>query len=255
MKTMAKMIIGIMQAVLIGFLICGVCMAGDQYLDDEAIPISPYGVIDTAIPTYEWTSVPGATMYCLLVENIDGVPLYLAWYTDEEAGCKDDEEYCSVTTEYFVDEGVWSVLPCSADLCGHWSELAPVELAWRDDTYARTGAWEDCEAKCHQQKVACDSGCASVGTKWIMQHCPRGCTLALYKCMQQCGPMPTDACKNKISTRLNQCPKVCRGGTGWPGSPITRCSPESACILAVCKRQDTRACRGEFMTCKHRGFQ
>lgn len=186
MKTMTRKIIGIVQAGLLCFLTCGICTADELNGIGEAIPIAPFGAIDITTPTFEWTSVPGATMYCLLVEDIEGVPLYLAWYTDEEAGCMLDEESCSVTPPNVVDGDVWYVLPCSDEECGQWSQSLSFGCI---SSYAGdyVGIMDpECIKKCSNQHSNCISGCLKVQTRQPRLFCTKVCNNARNQCTGQC---------------------------------------------------------------------
>ena len=116
-----KRAIGIL---LIGFL----CFLGCSDNDDtartvgQAIPVTPFGIIETHNPTYEWTPVPGATRYQLLVEDVSGTVIIEDWYTAEEADCESEDGLCKVTPDIEVfEENEFRVQTCANDECGLWS--------------------------------------------------------------------------------------------------------------------------------------
>ena len=116
-----KTIIGIL---LIGFLGCLGCSDNDTTATvDQAVPVAPFGITDTTTPTFEWTPVPGATRYQLLVEEND-VPIIDEWYTAEEAECASEDGLCSVTPDVSVFAGgfTWTVMSCAGEECGLWSD-------------------------------------------------------------------------------------------------------------------------------------
>lgn len=194
MKTMTKKINGVVLAVLIGFLTYGVCIADEPNGIGEPIPIAPIGIVNTAEPTYEWTAVPGATTYCLLVEDIDGVPLYLAWYTDEEAGCMNGEEFCSVTPHERVDGGAWAVLPCAAEGCGQWSTAMPFASECMGDTQRWTAMTpEECRRRCRRIQAMCNQYCDRNFPYPSQEHreCLRQCANKFAVCLRKhCRPKP-----------------------------------------------------------------
>jgi|GEM_PF-1567227 len=109
---------------LIGFL----CFLGCSDNDDtartvgQAIPVTPFGLIETHNPTYEWTPVPGATRYQLLVEDVSGTVIIEDWYTAEEADCESEDGLCKVTPDIEVfEENEFRVQTCANDECGLWS--------------------------------------------------------------------------------------------------------------------------------------
>jgi len=156
MKTIAKKIIGIMLIVMVGFFGWGVCKAEEVSALGEATPIAPFGAMDTTAPTFEWTSVPGATTYCLLIEDLEGEPVFLAWYSDEEAGCTAAEsEVCAVTPSHVVHGDAWSVLPCMEGACGQWSNPAPfgVEARSTDTSEMRQTNMSPANRNCPQQQT------------------------------------------------------------------------------------------------------
>jgi len=116
-----KKIMAISLVSLLGFLGC----SGD---DDgttppgQAIPVAPFGVIDTMTPTYAWTPVPGATRYLLMVELIGRGIEIEEWYTAEEGECSSEYGLCSVTPDINVIGDTWKVLACAGEECGLWSD-------------------------------------------------------------------------------------------------------------------------------------
>jgi hypothetical protein len=122
-----KKIIGIL---LIGFLGCLGCSDNDDATTtvDQAVPVAPFGIIDTTTPTYEWIPVPGATKYLLLVEDIDDVPVIEQWYTPVEGECASEEGLCSVTPDIDVAGDTWKVQACAEEECGLWSDDLQFEV-------------------------------------------------------------------------------------------------------------------------------
>ena len=131
-----KTIIGILLVGLFGFLGCGGSDDGTLAVG-EAIPVAPFGIIGTPSPTYEWTPVPRATKYRLVVQDKnqdstiqDTTETYIIdeWYTAEEAGCASEDGLCSVTPEIEVlEKNTWKVQPAVNSVHGSWSE----ELSFR----------------------------------------------------------------------------------------------------------------------------
>jgi hypothetical protein len=106
---------------LIGFLGCSGSNDGTSVSVGEAIPVAPFGIMDTMTPTYEWTPVSGATRYQLMVEEND-VPVIEEWYTAAEVGCASEDSLCSVTPDVDVPGDTWKVLSCAGETCGLWSD-------------------------------------------------------------------------------------------------------------------------------------
>jgi len=124
-------IIGILLLGLLGLLGCSDSNEGTLAVG-EAIPVAPFGIIETPSPTYEWTPVQGATKYRLFVQDTNQSPTLAytsevavidEWYTAEEAGCASEDGLCMATpdTEVF-DENTWKVQACGTQECGLWSE-------------------------------------------------------------------------------------------------------------------------------------
>ena len=125
-----KAIVAIVLVGLGGFLGC----SGDDGTTTvgKAIPVAPFGIIDTPTPTYEWTPVPWATKYRLVVQDTYQAPtiqdaqetaIIDEWYTAEEAGCASEDGLCAVTPDIEVfDENTWEVQACATLECGPASE-------------------------------------------------------------------------------------------------------------------------------------
>jgi len=115
-----KTIIGILLIGLLSFLGCSGSDEGTTTVG-EANPVAPFGITDSMTPTYEWTPVPGATRYQLLVEEND-VPVIEEWYTTEEVESASEDGLCSVTPEIEVSGTTWKLLACAGEECGLWSD-------------------------------------------------------------------------------------------------------------------------------------
>jgi len=119
---------------LVGFLGFLGCSGSDDgtLAVGQAIPVAPFGIIETSRPTYEWTPVPWATKYRLLVQDTNQATtdqdsnetsIIDEWYTVEEAVCDSDYGLCMVTPDIAVfEEYTWKVLACANQECGVWSE-------------------------------------------------------------------------------------------------------------------------------------
>jgi len=107
---------------VLGFLGCGGSDNGSNSGTGQSIPFAPFGLTDTTTPTYEWTSVPGATRYCLLVEDTNYVPVVEEWYTAEEARCGNGEYSCYVTPDIEVAGTTWKVRAWAGVEWGLWSD-------------------------------------------------------------------------------------------------------------------------------------
>lgn len=85
-------------------------------------PISVSGTITTATPTYVWSAVFGATLYCLKVEDSTGIKIEEC-YTPEEANCPDGTGNCSVTpnVELAGGDGEWWIEVYNPAGYGPWS--------------------------------------------------------------------------------------------------------------------------------------
>jgi len=111
--------------VLVGLLGLLGCSDGDNGTTTvgEANPVAPFGIIDTTTPTYEWTPVPGATRYLLLVEDTDETPVIEEWYTAAEGGCASEDVLCIVTPDIeVIGENTWKIQSCANQECGLWSD-------------------------------------------------------------------------------------------------------------------------------------
>jgi hypothetical protein len=99
MGGLMKTFIGILLLGFLGFLGCSGSNDATSTLPStftgKAVPVAPWAIIETSTPTYEWTSVPGATRYRLLVQETnqaatmqDTNETYIIdeWYTAEESG-------------------------------------------------------------------------------------------------------------------------------------------------------------------------
>ncbi len=117
---------------ILGFLGCSGSDDGTSTFSGEAIPVAPFGIIETPTPTYEWTPVRWATKYRLVVQETNQVStiqdsketaIIDQWYTAEEAGCASGDGLCMVKpdTEVF-EENTWKVQTCTNEKCGNWSE-------------------------------------------------------------------------------------------------------------------------------------
>jgi len=124
-----KRITGIFLVSLLCFSGCGDSGGGTSAVTGEAVPVAPFGITDTSTPTYEWTPVPGATRYQLLVEDIGETAIIEEWYTAEEGECESEDVLCSVTPEIEVTGTTWKVLACAGEECGLWSETLNFEYA------------------------------------------------------------------------------------------------------------------------------
>ena len=118
-----KKIIGILLIGFLGFSGCSDGNDGTSTFTGEAVPVAPFGIIDTLQPTYEWTPVSRATKYHLVVQDANEADVIDEWYTAEESGCESEEIFCTVEPGIVtVDENTWKVQACANDECGMWSE-------------------------------------------------------------------------------------------------------------------------------------
>jgi len=217
MKTIAKKIIGIMLIVMVNCFAWGICKAEEESALSEAIPIAPFGAVDTTAPTFEWTSVPGATAYCLLIEDIDGEPVFLEWYSAEEAGCTAAEsEVCAVTPSHIVHGVEWSVLPCFTGDCGQWSNPATfgvvdtADIAYPQYPAARSESGNPKNPACVDRCMVAASKCVSRCNTLKLIHpymslsnraiCKLSCETKKKKCIAAC---PVD------------CPRIIRSCEDW----------------------------------------
>ena len=125
-----KTFISILLFGLLGFLGCS--GSDDRNIElGSAIPVAPLGIIENPRPTYEWTPVPWATKYRLVVQDANQAPyihdphetcIIDGWYTAEEAGCASESGLCKVRPETEVlEDSTWKVLACANQECGMWS--------------------------------------------------------------------------------------------------------------------------------------
>ena len=124
-------IVAIFLVSLLGFLGCSDSDDGTTTVG-KAIPVAPFGIIETPTPTYEWTPVPGATKYRLVVQDTNEVStiqdaqetaIIDEWYTAEEAGCVSEDGLCMATPETEVlEKNTWKVQACANQESGLWSE-------------------------------------------------------------------------------------------------------------------------------------
>ena len=110
-----KTIIGILLVGLLGFLGCSDSDDATRTVG-EAIPVAPFGTIETNTPTYKWTPVPGATRYRLLVQDANETAVTEEWYSAEDSGCASEDVLCMVTPDIEVfKENTWMVQACATD--------------------------------------------------------------------------------------------------------------------------------------------
>ncbi len=83
---------------------------------------SPSGSISSTTPTFRWDEVPGATWYCLWVNDSTGNKMS-QWYRDEEAGCPLGTGHCTVSpsVELSPGSGQWWVRTWNSAGSGDWS--------------------------------------------------------------------------------------------------------------------------------------
>ena len=130
---------------LLGFLGCSGSNDGTNVTVGKAVPVAPFGIIETPMPTYEWTPVRWATKYRLVVQELiqasssqdsSEAAIIDRWYTVEEAGCASEDALCKVTPDVGVTgEHEFKVLACANQECSLWSETLNFELS--DITVAR----------------------------------------------------------------------------------------------------------------------
>jgi hypothetical protein len=96
----------------------------------EASPVTPFGIIDILDPSYQWTPVPGATRYRLLVHDRNETAVIDEWYTAEESGCESEEVLCTVNPGIVsVYENTWKIQACANQVCGQWSETLHYDVS------------------------------------------------------------------------------------------------------------------------------
>jgi len=120
--------LGILLVSLLCFSGCSDSDDGTSAVTGEAYPVAPFGITDTPTPTYEWTPVPGATRYQLLVEDIGETAIIEEWYTAEEGECASEDGLCTVTPDVNVMGATWKVLACADEQCGLWSDELQFEF-------------------------------------------------------------------------------------------------------------------------------
>lgn len=135
-----KTIIAIFLVGFLGFLGCSDSNDGTATFTGEAIPVAPFGIIETPAPIYEWTPVPWATRYRLVVQDTNPAATIQdtnettvidEWYTAEEAGCASEDGLCMATPDIEVfEENTWKVQACNnKELCGQWSESISFDVS------------------------------------------------------------------------------------------------------------------------------
>ena len=127
-----KTFFGILLLGLLGFLGCSGSNDGTSATVGEATPVAPFGIIETPSPTYEWTPVPWATKYRLVVQETsqestiqDTTETYVIdeWFTAEEAGCASEDGLCEATPDAeVIGKNEFKILACANENCGLWSE-------------------------------------------------------------------------------------------------------------------------------------
>ncbi|MBC8466382.1 MAG: DUF1566 domain-containing protein [Deltaproteobacteria bacterium] len=132
-----KRITGIFLVSLLCFSGCGDSGGGTSAVTGEAVPVAPWGITDTTTPTYEWTQVPGATRYQLLVEDTILAAKIEEWYTAEQGECASGDGLCSVTPDVTVMGATWKVLACAGEECGLWSDELQFSFVVYDPTPPR----------------------------------------------------------------------------------------------------------------------
>ena len=123
-----KKIVGILLVGLLGFLGC----SGDDGTTTvgKSNPVAPFGIIATPTPTYEWTSVTGATHYRLLLQDKNETVIINELLTIEETACQSGEALCSIKPDVEVmGEHKWKVQPSANADNGPWSVELPFNHA------------------------------------------------------------------------------------------------------------------------------
>ena len=119
----ASIALGILLLSLLGFLGCSDGDSGTSTFTGQAIPVAPFGIIDTLDPIYKWTPVPWATKYRLVVQDANQTDVIDEWYTAEKSGCESEEVLCTVHPGIVTTgEHTWEVQACANQECGLWSE-------------------------------------------------------------------------------------------------------------------------------------
>ena len=117
---------------LLGFLGCSGSNDETSATVGEATPVAPWAIIETSTPTYEWTPVPRATRYRLIVQDTskastiqDSNDTYIIdeWYTAEESGCASEDGLCEATPDAeVIGENEFKIVACANEECGLWSD-------------------------------------------------------------------------------------------------------------------------------------
>jgi hypothetical protein len=120
-----KKLMAIVLVNLLGFLGCSDSNDATSTFDGQVVTVAPFGIVETPSPTYEWTPVPWATKYHLLVQgstqatttqDSNETAIIDEWYTAEEAGCESEDGLCTVTPDIEVfGENTWMVEACATD--------------------------------------------------------------------------------------------------------------------------------------------
>jgi len=122
---------------LLGFLGCSDSNDGTSTFSGEAIPVAPFGIIETSTPTYEWTPVPWATKYRLWVQDTNETVVIDEWYTAEEARCESEDGLCMAKpVTWVLAPHEFKVQACANEECGMWSsklyfDSSPTPLAYK----------------------------------------------------------------------------------------------------------------------------
>ena len=127
-----KTLISILLFSLLGFLGCSGSDDVTSTTVGQSTPVAPFGIIDTTTPTYEWTPVPWATKYRLVVQDTNQestiqdtpeAPIIDEWCTAEEAGCASEDDLCEATPDgAVIGKNRFKVQACEKENCGPWSE-------------------------------------------------------------------------------------------------------------------------------------
>ena len=83
----------------------------------------------TAVPTYRWKTVPGATFYQLFVSDSAGTRIE-TWYNSLDAGCNAGEAACSIrpTTALRIGAVKWWVRAWNPSNYGPWSDAGEFKV-------------------------------------------------------------------------------------------------------------------------------
>jgi len=164
------------RILLIGFLGFFGCSDGDDRAGTytgQPSPITPYGRKCVKTITFEWTAVPGATEYCIWVQDLFETDIIKRTYTSEEAGCSADELTCSVTTgPESITQAVWQAQACTENECGPWSvqlDFSIMCMMGQRFIDNGDGTVKDAETGCMWTKSAGVGGQIRQDTAW--SHC------------------------------------------------------------------------------------